>query len=114
MSAKKMVRAVLAEGGFRRLGADGVPLPRQAGQTDFAALARLTEAEVQARALADPDNPPLSEADWQAAVTLPAKRYIHIGLDEDVLGWFQQAGRGYQTRINAVLRRYVDAQKKTG
>jgi uncharacterized protein (DUF4415 family) len=114
MSAEKHIRALLAEDGFRRLDGEGKTLPRRAGKTDFAALARLSEAEVEARAASDPDNPPLTEADWQVDVVLPAKRYIHIGLDEDVVDWFQKAGRGYQTRINAVLRRYVDSRKKAG
>ena len=35
-------------------------------------------------------------------------------LDDDVLIWFKGQGRGYQTRINVVLRRYMEAQKKAG
>ena len=34
-----------------------------------------------------------------------------LRLDPDVLAWFRNAGRGYQTRINAVLRAFVEAQK---
>ncbi len=35
-------------------------------------------------------------------------------LDSDVLDWFRGNGKGYQTRINAVLRRYMEAHKKAG
>lgn len=34
----------------------------------------------------------------------PVKRKVSLRLDADVLAWFQRQGRGYQTRINRVLR----------
>lgn len=37
----------------------------------------------------------------------PRKEPITIRVDADVLEWFKQQGRGYQTRINQVLRRYM-------
>jgi uncharacterized protein (DUF4415 family) len=46
-----------------------------------------------------------------ARVVLPAvKEVVTLRLDPDVLAWFRQDGRGYQTRINAVLRAFVEAQ----
>lgn len=38
----------------------------------------------------------------------PKKETITIRVDSDVLGWFKRQGRGYQTRINQILRRYMD------
>lgn len=38
----------------------------------------------------------------------PKKQTITIRVDADVLGWFKRQGSGYQTRMNQVLRRYVD------
>lgn len=60
------------------------------------------------------DIPPLDEAFFaEATLRMPqAKPIITIRLDPDVLDWFKSQGQGYQTRINAVLRRYVEAQKK--
>jgi uncharacterized protein (DUF4415 family) len=60
------------------------------------------------------DIPPLDEAFFaEATLRMPqAKPSITIRLDPDVLDWFKSQGQGYQTRINAVLRRYVEAQKK--
>jgi uncharacterized protein (DUF4415 family) len=47
----------------------------------------------------------------QAKVVLPrSKQTVTIRLDADLLGWLRQQ-KGYQTRINAVLRTYMDAQK---
>ena len=37
------------------------------------------------------------------------KELVSIRIDPDVLSWFRQQGRRYQTRINAVLRSYVEA-----
>lgn len=45
----------------------------------------------------------------------PIKKPITVRLDADVLAWFQQHGRGYQTRINQALRRVMmDERKKSG
>jgi len=40
------------------------------------------------------------------------KAQITLRLDSDVIGWFKSGGRGYQTRINALLRTYVDEQRR--
>ena len=39
------------------------------------------------------------------------KQIVTIRLDVDMLEWFKSAGPGYQTRINQVLRDYMDAQR---
>jgi uncharacterized protein (DUF4415 family) len=51
--------------------------------------------------------------DWSRAEidVLPTKEAVSIRLDEDVLSFFRASGKGYQTRINAVLRSYVKAHK---
>jgi uncharacterized protein (DUF4415 family) len=41
-----------------------------------------------------------------------AKTAISIRLDADVLAFFKQGGAGYQSRINAVLRAYMNAKAK--
>jgi uncharacterized protein (DUF4415 family) len=46
-----------------------------------------------------------------AKITMPpAKKQITVRLDEDILEWFKARGKGYQTRMNAVLRAFVEAQ----
>jgi len=42
------------------------------------------------------------------------KQIVTIRLDVDMLEWFKSAGPGYQTRINQVLREYMDAQRTAG
>jgi uncharacterized protein (DUF4415 family) len=57
----------------------------------------------------DPDDA-MEEIDW-LTTELPkprAKEHMTLRLDSDVLGWFRAQGKGYQTRINAILRRYYE------
>ena len=42
------------------------------------------------------------------------KKQITLRLDPDVLAFFRKAGKGYQTSINAVLRKYVEVAKSRG
>jgi uncharacterized protein (DUF4415 family) len=37
---------------------------------------------------------------------------VNAKFDRDVVDWFKRQGRGYQTRMNAVLRKYMEAQSK--
>ena len=59
------------------------------------------------------DIPPLDEAFFKNAVLrLPEnKRAVSLRLDADVLDWFKRQGQGYQTKINAILRLYMQAKK---
>jgi uncharacterized protein (DUF4415 family) len=41
----------------------------------------------------------------------PSKQQITIRLDNDVLKWFRSQGEGYQTRINSLLRAYMEAHQ---
>jgi uncharacterized protein (DUF4415 family) len=89
---------------------------RRRGQTDWAAVDALSEQEVEANASADADNPPWTEEELAAArLVLPgdrAKVPVSIRLDAEVLDYFKRGGKGYQSRINAVLRGYVRAQQR--
>jgi uncharacterized protein (DUF4415 family) len=40
------------------------------------------------------------------------KKQITVRIDPDVLAFFRKQGRGYQTMINAVLRKYMKARKE--
>ncbi|GJL56686.1 MAG: hypothetical protein NPIRA02_38180 [Nitrospirales bacterium] len=42
----------------------------------------------------------------------PGKKQIALRLDTDILEWMQAQGKGYQSRINAVLRAYYEAHQK--
>ena len=78
-------------------------------RTDWDRIDAMTDEEIDTT-----DIPPLDEEFFaNAELRMPqAKPSITIRLDPDVLDWFKSQGKGYQTRINAVLRRYMEAQKK--
>ena len=47
-----------------------------------------------------------------AEVKMPKKKItVTMRIDPDVLDWFKSFGKGYQTRMNAVLRSYMDAKR---
>ncbi len=68
------------------------------------------DASLTAAAQSDPDNPPL-DLTKARRVGRPkleqAKRSIHLRLDREVIAAFEAGGRGWQTRINAALRKAV-------
>ncbi len=89
--------------------------PRK-GKTDWETLGRLSDEDIAAAIADDPDAMPL-DIDWSDAelVVPPPKKAISIRLDEDVVEFFRQSGPGYQTRINAILRHYMEHRRgKTG
>ena len=88
-------------------------LARGESRTDWVAVKAVTEEELEASITADPDDVH-EPIDWSRAVKgiPPGKRDIHIRIDEDVLEWFRQAGRGYQTRINNVLRAFMESRRR--
>lgn len=58
----------------------------------------------------------VDEAFWATAQLIePDRRKIHTGLriDADVLNWFKAKGRGWQTRMNAVLRSYYEHERRS-
>jgi len=58
-----------------------------------------------------PEAESLGKDFWNSAhvVMPPGKTSVHLRLDRDVVEWFKARGKGHLTRMNAVLRAYVDA-----
>ncbi len=59
------------------------------------------------------DIPELDEDFFREAqvVVPPGKKQLTIRLDADVLNWLKDQGKGYQSRINAILRAYYEAHQ---
>jgi uncharacterized protein (DUF4415 family) len=87
--------------------------PRRKGKTDWAAVDALTDEEIEEAVRNDPDAVPL-DVDWSDAVLVipPKKKAISIRVDEDVLDYFKKEGAGYQRRMNAVLRSFMQQKRK--
>lgn len=77
-------------------------------EAEWQRFANLTDDEIDTS-----DIPELDETFWKnARVVYPQpKQAISIRIDEDVLEWLKKQGKGYQSRINAILRSYMQAQK---
>jgi uncharacterized protein (DUF4415 family) len=81
---------------------------RAASRSDWAKAAAMTDEQLETSIAADPDEAGMV-MDWESVtVELPKpKADLHMRVDRDVLDFFRKTGKGYQTRINAVLRSYV-------
>ena len=92
MSGNNTTRMSLAEARQRK------------GETDWDRLRKSEPAE-------DADD---IEVDWTTVqiVGPEPKTMISLRVDRDVLEFFRRSGKGYQTRINAVLRAYKEAQER--
>jgi uncharacterized protein (DUF4415 family) len=97
-----------------RAMADEIEAMRARGESrsDWKAAEAMSRTEIER--LADEDDGPLPEG-WESTVELGVpepRQSIHIRVDASVLRWFKSHGPGYQTRMNAVLRAFVQARQR--
>jgi uncharacterized protein (DUF4415 family) len=87
---------------------------RSRSRTDWDYLDRVTDAEIEAAMAKDPAWANFKDVDWSEAVLVipPKKKAISIRVDEDVLDYFRKEGAGYQRRMNAVLRSFMQQKRK--
>lgn len=106
MSEKNIVRYSADE--IRKMVAAGE------GRTNLERLDSITDEEIEAQMRDDPDWADLMDVDWSnATIVYPQpKNAVSIRLDADVLDFFKASGKGYQTRINAVLRHFMQETLK--
>jgi uncharacterized protein (DUF4415 family) len=76
-------------------------------KSDLARIDRMRDADIDYS-----DIPPLDKTFLKKATTAwpPVKRQLTIRLDADVLVWLKGQGKGYQTRINHILRVVMESQ----
>ena len=72
----------------------------KASRTDWKRLAEMEDKDID-----------MSDIPELAELRVPPKQSVTIRLDADVLDWFKAQGEGYQTRINKLLRSYMEAQQ---
>ena len=84
------------------------PPTKKRSRTNWAKIDTLKDSEIDFS-----DIPELGKAFFKRAMLrLPEpKTAVTIRLDRQVLNWFKTKGPGYQTRINALLRAYMEAHK---
>ena len=101
-------RAAEASAAPRSAGATAADAAPSRGRADLARLRRASEAEITRTA--PPELPDLGAEFWAGAVpVVPGpKTPISLRVDDDVLAWFRETGPRYQSRMNAVLRSYME------
>ncbi len=83
---------------------------RRSIKSDLAKIDRMTDADIDYSDIPELDDEFFKNAkvvDWP-----PTKAQLTIRLDADVLAWLKSNGRGYQTRINRILRLAMESQPK--
>ncbi|HKI00227.1 MAG TPA: BrnA antitoxin family protein [Candidatus Sulfotelmatobacter sp.] len=82
--------------------ANGKPLTARQ-RKEIAVIAAMPDSEIDFS-----DIPRLPESFWKNAVRnpfyRPVKRQVTVRLDADVIAWLRRQGKGYQTRLNCLLR----------
>ena len=81
---------------------------KKQSRTKLARIDAMKEGEIDTS-----DIPPLTNEFFKNAILrMPThKATITMRVDADVLNWFKRQGKGYQSRINAVLKMFVEAHK---
>jgi uncharacterized protein (DUF4415 family) len=77
-------------------------------KSDLKRLDRMTDQEIDYS-----DIPPFDDTFFKKATMVawpPGKRQVTVRLDADVLDWLKETGKGYQTRLNHILRTVMDQQ----
>jgi uncharacterized protein (DUF4415 family) len=88
------------------------PSSSKASKTDWKRVDAMRDEDIDLS-----DSPEVTPEMFAAAVVrrglvaAPPKEQVTLRLDGDVLKWFRSQGKGYQTRINALLRAYMDARR---
>jgi uncharacterized protein (DUF4415 family) len=81
-------------------------------QTDWKRVDALRDKDIDLS-----DTPEVSPQMFARAIVrrglkpVPRKAQLTLRVDSDVLEWFRKQGQGYQTKINALLRAYMDAHR---
>jgi uncharacterized protein (DUF4415 family) len=76
----------------------------------------MSDREIEAAIKSDPDATALLDPEWfkWAIVVMPERKVpVSLRIDREVVEWFKAHGSRYQSRMNAALKAYVRAHRKT-
>jgi uncharacterized protein (DUF4415 family) len=82
---------------------------KQSSRTDLSRIKKMKDSSIDYSDISETD-----EMFWEdAEIIFPSKKiHLSIRLDNDIIEWFKQYGSGYQTKINRVLRSYINNMRK--
>ena len=86
-----------------------MPKKKRTSQSDWARVDAMKDTDIDYSEI-----PELDDEFWKnAQLVMPENKVkVTMRLDPDVLNWFKSQGRGYQTKINAILKSYIQAHSK--
>jgi uncharacterized protein (DUF4415 family) len=90
---------------------------KRASRSHSSAKQRRVRKTIDADIVRDADAPPLTPEMFARAIArkglkaVPRKQLLSLRIDADVIEWFRGQGPGYQSRMNALLRAYMEAHK---
>jgi uncharacterized protein (DUF4415 family) len=80
---------------------------KKVSKTDWKRLSGMEDSDIDTSDIPELDDSFFENAD----ISVPLKQPVTLRIDSDVLVWFKSQGAGYQTRINNLLRRYMESQQ---
>ena len=97
---------------IKRYSAAELKAKREQTRTDFDRVDAQTDEELE-RLIAEDEDERSLRPDWtRAKLILPqAKKSVHLRLEEEIIDFFKSQGKGHISRMQAVLKAYVDAHR---
>jgi len=97
---------------IRRYRAVELKAKRAESRTDLGKVDAMSDEELE-RVIAEDEDERSLRPDWtRAKLILPrAKQSVHLRLEQDIIDFFKRRGRGHISRMQAVLKAYVDAHR---
>ncbi len=87
-------------------------------KSDLERVRAMSDADIERAARQDPDAQPMTDEELAEAKFMRLEEFLPttkakvcLRLDREVVAWFRAQGRGYQTKINAALRAYIESQE---
>jgi len=81
--------------------------------TDFKRLDKMTDADIDLSDIPEVTPEMFAKGVVRRGLQPITKRQLTLRLDSDVIDWFRSQGGGYQTRMNTLLRAYMEEHKRT-
>lgn len=103
-----------SEGRIVRYTAEELAEKRRRGETlsNWEKVDALTEEELEASIDVEEEGEIIWDTEYEGFPPVAVKKQITLRLDPEIIDFFRGQGPGYQTRMNQVLRSYVEAQRE--
>jgi len=83
-------------------------------QTDFERLDKMKDKDIDLTDAPEITPEMFAKAIVRRGFKPRTKKQVTLRVDSDVLEWYKKQGRGYQTKINLLLRAYMDEHRRQG